>query len=144
MSARLLAPVMPGQERAARQGLPALVATARGACAGVRVACLRPLPPPREDRHGRVVADVDRERDRITRATEATFAAAARVFGDVPIECVVRFGRPAREAAIEVEAFAPHLVASFGSRRTPGAIRLRARRRPAGAAARPVRGWAAT
>ena len=144
MSARLLALVRPGQERTALAALPALVATARAERASIRIACLRPLPPPREDRHGWVVADTDREMARLTSATEATFAAAARVFEDVAIECVVRFGRPAREARLEVEALAPDVVASFEGRGALGAIRylIRGARRnaaSASAASRPTR-----
>lgn len=123
MSARLLALVMPGHERAALAGLPALVATARAEGAALRIACLQPLPPPREDKHGRVVADTDREMARITRERHAVFDAAARVFGDVAIECVVRFGRPHREARVETEAYAPTVVASFEGRGTLGAMR---------------------
>ena len=71
MSARLLALVRPGQERVALAALPALVATARAERASIRIACVRPLPPPREDRHGRVISDTDREMARLTSATEA-------------------------------------------------------------------------
>jgi hypothetical protein len=85
------------------------------------------MPLPREDRHGRVVADVDQEMERITRTTVETFTAAVRVFGDVSMECVVRFGIPSQEAKIEAEVFEPNVVAYFGSRREPGTIRLRAR-----------------
>jgi hypothetical protein len=124
-SRRLLALVWPGQEAAALAGLRALVATARAERACLRLACLRPLPPPRVDHWDRIVANVDREMDRITRATLERFDAAARVFDDVAIECVVRFGVPRREARLEVEAFAPDLVASFESRRRAAlAIRL--------------------
>src|SRR6185503_17290946 len=76
---RLLALVMPGQEASALAALPALVATARGDAARIRIACICPLPPAREDRHGYVVADTDREMARITRTLEETFAAATRV-----------------------------------------------------------------
>jgi len=136
MSARLLALVMPGQERAALAGLPALVATARSERALVRIACLQPLPRPREDRHGRVVADVDREMARITRTLEATFTAGARVFDDVTLDCVVRFGRPRREARLEREAWTPDVVASFEGRRALSAIRylVTGRRRSAASA----------
>ena len=123
MSARLLALVMPGQERAALAGLAALVATARNEQALIRIACLQRAPRPREDRHGRVVADVDREMARITAALEATFTAGARVFDGVTIECVVRFGRPGREARLEREAWTPDVVASFEGRRALSAIR---------------------
>jgi len=120
---RLLALVMPGQEAAALAALPALIATARGDRARMRIACMQPLPPPRENEYGQVVADTDREMARITRIMEATFAAATRRFADVPIECVVRFGAPPREARIETEAFAPHVVARFERRPPLGAIR---------------------
>ena len=123
MTARLLALVMPGQKPAALGALPALVATARAEGAALRIASCRRFPAPREDRHGRVVADVDREMARITRETEAVFAAATRVFADVPIECVVRFGRPRREARLETEAWAPDVVAFFEGRGTLEAIR---------------------
>ncbi|HTO10010.1 MAG TPA: hypothetical protein VMQ51_00465 [Candidatus Binatia bacterium] len=123
MSARLLVLVMPGQERAALAGLAALVATARADGAVLRIACFQPLPAPREDHHGRVVADVDREMARLTRTLESTFDAAARVFDDVAIECVVRFGRPRREARLETEAYAPDIVASFEGRGALGTMR---------------------
>jgi hypothetical protein len=123
VSARLLALVMPGQEGAALAALPALVATARSEGAVLRLACFRPFARPREDRHGRVVADADREMARLTRETESAFAAAAHVFGDVAIECVVRFGRPRREARLEREAWAPDVVASFERRHALGTIR---------------------
>jgi len=123
VSARLLVLVMPGQARAALAGLAALVATARAEGAAIRIACFQPLPSPREDRHGCIVADVDREMARITHAVEDAFDAAARVFGDVAVECVVRFGRPRREARIETELYAPDIVASFEGRGALGAMR---------------------
>jgi len=123
VSARLLVLVMPGQERAALAGLAALVATARAEGAAIRIACFQPMPAPREDRHGRVISDADREMARITRETEAAFGAAARVFGDVAFECVVRFGRPRREARVETEAYAPGIVASFEGRGALAAMR---------------------
>ena len=126
MTARLLAIVRPGQETTALDGLPALVATARAEHARLRLACFRPLPPARVDRHDRVIADIDREMDRIARSLVERFTAATRAFDDVPVECVVRFGRPAREIRLETEAFAATLVACFERRRDPSVtIRLR-------------------
>jgi nucleotide-binding universal stress UspA family protein len=107
VSARLLAIVRPGQETAALDGLPALVATARIEHAHLRLACFRPLPPARVDRYDRVIADVDREMDRIARSLVERFRTAARAFADVTVECVVRFGRPAREIRVETDVFAP-------------------------------------
>jgi nucleotide-binding universal stress UspA family protein len=138
VSARLLVLVMPGQEGAALAGLATLVATARGERAHIRIACFQPLPPSREDRHGRIVAGTDREMDRITRTTAEAFAAAARGFVDVSIECVVRFGRPRREARVETEVWEPDIVASFEGRGPLGTIRYLvtgARRRAASASA---------
>ena len=138
MSARLLVLVMPGQERAALSALATLVATARGAQASIRVASLRPLPPPREDRHGRIVADTDQEMERIRRTTIEAFATAARVFRDVRIEPVVRFGQPRHEAQIETEAYQPDFVARFEGRVPLAAIRYLvtgARRKAASASA---------
>ena len=138
MSARLLVLVMPGQERAALAGLATLVATARAARAAIRIACFQPMPAPREDRHGRVVSDTDREMARITHMTEEAFAAAARVFDDVPIDCVVRFGHPRREARIETDALAHDIVASFEGHGALATIRYLitgARRRAASASA---------
>ena len=133
MSARLLVLVMPGQDATALAALPALVATARHERLAIHIACFQPLPPPREDRHGRVVADTDREMARLTATTEATFAAASRVFG-----------RPAREARLEVEALTPDVVASFEGRGALGAIRYlisgaRRSAASASAASRPTR-----
>jgi hypothetical protein len=125
MSGRILAVVHDGHDSTALGGLAALVAVARAERAVVRLASLRPMPPPRLDRHGRAVADTDREMARITCSTVDTLAAAARAYGDVTIETVVRFGAAGRETAIEAEVFEPDLVVFFAAGGGPLA-RLRA------------------
>jgi hypothetical protein len=144
VSARLLAVVRPGQDDAALESLGALLAAARAERARVRLLCLSPLPRPRVDAWDRVVADTDREMDRLTRTRVERFTRAARAVGDVDVECVVRFGAPARELRLEIEAFAPTRLAVFESRRGPSvAIRVRtilASLRVAGRR----RGWVAT
>jgi hypothetical protein len=119
---RLLAVVFRGEERAALDGLRAVVGVARAESACIRVACFRPLPPPRVDRYDRVVVDRDREMERITVTTVEAFERVTRLFHDVPIEMVVRFGAPLREVELEVETFGPDLIAFFVS---PASSRLR-------------------
>jgi hypothetical protein len=89
----------------------------RAAEADVRLACFRELPDPRVDRHGRVVADTDAEIARIERETTRKLAASAPVFDGVPVETVVRFGHPTREAPIEAEVYAPQIVVVFAAAR---------------------------
>ena len=76
MNTRMLVVVFAGQEAAAIQGLPAVLATARSDRRSVRLACFRPLPAPRVDRHDRVVADCDREMARITETTTTALTSA--------------------------------------------------------------------
>ena len=115
MSARLLAIVARGQESAVLAGLTGLVTVARAARADVRLAYLHPLPPPRVNRHGWIVAEADVEMARIAAAATDTLEVAARAFDDVRVEAVVRFGRPPREAVVEVEAYAPALIVCFST-----------------------------
>lgn len=84
---------------------------ARDSGGTVRLAYIRPLPPPRVDRHGRIVADTDREMARITTEASERLAGLASEFEDVPVERVVRFGRLAAELSIEAEGFHADLVA---------------------------------
>ena len=81
------------------------------------LAYFRALPSPRVDRHDRLVADTDAEMARIERAATQTLESSARVFDDVPVETVVRFGKPAREVALEAEVYAPQIVVVFAAAR---------------------------
>lgn len=110
MSARLLAVIVEGQEAAALGGMSALAAVARAERALVRLAYFRRLPRPRVSVHDRIIAPVEIEMARVEAAAVDALGAAARMFDDVVMEPLVRFGRPHREAALEVEAFAPDLV----------------------------------
>jgi hypothetical protein len=126
MSGRILGVIHDRQESAALDGIAALVAVARAERAVVRLAYFQPLPPARLGRHGRVVADTDREMARITCVTIDTVEAAARPYDDVTLETVVRFGSAGREALIEAEVFAPGLVVFFAARGGGPLARLRA------------------
>jgi hypothetical protein len=113
MNTRMLVVVFAGQETAAMQGLPALLATARAEHRQVRLAYFHALPAPRVDQYDRVVADTDREMTRITETTIGTLTAALRRLSLDPIEVVVRFGAPGREVVRETDVFTPDLVALF-------------------------------
>ena len=117
MSARLLAVITPGEEATALSSLTGLVMIARAAQAEVRLAYFRDLPPARVDRHDRLVADTDAEMARIAAAATQTLGSAARVFDDVAVETVVRFGRPRREVALEAEAYQPRIIVLFSAAR---------------------------
>lgn len=136
MSARLLAVSTPGDEAAALASIAGLVTIARAAEAEVRLAYFRDLPAPRVDRHDRMVADTDAEMARIASVATRALGSAARVFDDVKMETVVRFGKPRREVPIEAEVYAPQIVVLFAaaagllSRLRAWALRRRLARRP--------------
>jgi hypothetical protein len=113
MNTRMLVVVFAGQEAAAIQGLPALLATARAERRQVRLAYFHSLPKPRVDCYDRVVADSDREMARITETTTGVLTAALRQLSLDPVEIVVRFGAPGREVVRETDVFTPDLVAFF-------------------------------
>jgi hypothetical protein len=115
VSPRLLAVITPGDEAAALAGFAGLMSIARAAGAEVRVAYVHDLPEPRVDRHDRIVADTDTEMARIEATATHTVVTAARVFDDVPVETVVRFGAPRREAVLEAEVYAPQIVVVFSA-----------------------------
>jgi hypothetical protein len=117
VSARLLGIITPGEEATALASLAGLVTIARAAGGDVRLAYLRELPPPRVDRHDRLVADTDREMARITVQATQSLDRAARVFDDVRMETVVRFGNPRQEAALEAETYRPAIIVHFSARR---------------------------
>ncbi len=116
MTARMLVVLLEEQEAAAVQGMATLVALARADRAVVRLAYLHRMPSPRMDRHGRVVADSDREMARITGTVVESLRLAARPYADVEIEAVARFGAPGSELGFELDAFAPTLVTFLTAR----------------------------
>lgn len=111
MAKRILVPIAP--EAPADYALAAVSAAriARKTGGIVRLAYLRPLPPPRRDSDDRVVADTDREMARLADGAEAELAALTIEMDGVPVEVVIRFGRPAAELSIEAEVFRPDLIA---------------------------------
>ena len=126
MDTRMLVVVFAGQEAAAIQGLPTLLATARAERQRVRLAYFHALPTPRVDGYDRMVADADREMTRITDTTTAVFTAAIRQLSPDPVDIVVRFGAPGREVVRETDVFTPDLVAFFTPPLAAPVARLRA------------------
>jgi hypothetical protein len=126
MNTRMLVVVFAGQEAAAIQGLPALLATARAERRQVRLAYFHALPPARVDRYDRMVTDSDREMTRITETTTGQLTAAIRRLSLDPVELVVRFGAPGREVVRETDVFTPDLVAFFTPPLAAPIARLRA------------------
>jgi len=125
MSTRMLVVVFSGQEGAVVEGLPALLATARADRRQVRLAYFQPIPPPRRDRHDRIVVDTDREMARVSERATGALTAALRELGLDPVDIVVRFGSPSLEVLRETDVFTPDLVAFFSPPARALATRLR-------------------
>jgi nucleotide-binding universal stress UspA family protein len=126
MAKRILVPIVP--DVTADYTLAAISAAriARKTGGMVRLACLMPLPPPRVDDHDRVVSDTDREMDRLTAQAEMRLRAMTAEMEGVPVETVIRFGRPRVELLREVEVFEPDLVALATPLASGAGSRLRA------------------
>jgi nucleotide-binding universal stress UspA family protein len=77
----------------------------------VRIVYVSPIPPARVDRYDRIVADTDREMERIAAGAGERLRVLASHLEGVPVEQVVRFGRLREEIAIEADAFGADLVA---------------------------------
>jgi nucleotide-binding universal stress UspA family protein len=107
---RILVPITPGAFADYALAATSAARIARKTGGILRLAYLAPLPPPRVDRHDRVVADTDREMARIGAAAQARLDTLAASLEDVPVETVIRFGRPAAELSIEAEAFGADLI----------------------------------
>ncbi|HEX5531679.1 MAG TPA: universal stress protein [Methylomirabilota bacterium] len=110
MAKRVLMVITPARGGDLVSAARSAAAMARESGGGVRMAWMRPLPPPRFDHHDRLLADTDREMARLTAAALEQMAALAWEFGEVDVEPVVRFGRLATELAIEAHAWSPDLI----------------------------------
>jgi hypothetical protein len=110
MAKRVLMVITPAHGGDLVSAARSAAAMARESGGGVRIAWMRPLPPPRFDRHARLVADTDREMARLTAAALEQMAALAWELGEVDVEPVVRFGRLATELAIETQGWGPDLI----------------------------------
>ena len=87
---------------------------------GSTVRLLRVLPVPERavDAHGRTIAYVDQEMERLTAQGLDELVSPAAELEGVPVERVVRFGEPAEEILLEAEAFDTDLIAVTTSTRS--------------------------
>ena len=110
MAKRILMVITPRTTGDLRSAARSAAVMARESGGQIRVAFVRPIPPPRVDRHDRVVADPDTEMARLTALAEDRMASLEAEFGDVHVESVVRFGRLGAELRIETENFGADLI----------------------------------
>src|SRR3990172_5133583 len=110
MAKRILVPL--GTHETNQAVLPLVATVARDTGATVRLLRVYPIPEHIVGSHGRTVAYVDQEMDRLSREGVMELKAIAEATLDgVPVETVVRFGEPTAEILIEAEAFGADLIA---------------------------------
>lgn len=95
---------------------------ARGGGATVRLLHVAPVPDNVES-GGRVLAYADQEAARLENEGLDYLAAVEARVGGAPVECVVRFGEPAREILLEADGFGADLVV-MSTKRASGLGRL--------------------
>lgn len=110
MAKRILVPL--GTREADQAVLPLVATVARASGGTVRLLRVYPIPDHIVGSHGRTVAYVDQEMDRLSRQGVMELGAIADMtLAGVPVETVVRFGNPTAEILIEAEAFGADLIA---------------------------------
>ena len=121
MAKRILIPV---DRTAATEAVLSLVAdSAKNAGSTIRLLDVEPVPENAVGDYGRVVAYASQEMSRLEAEGLRYLDGLAAVASDVPIERVVRFGKPAEEILTEVEAWDADLVAvPAGARSWTGRI----------------------
>jgi len=126
MAKRILMVITPETPGDLRSAARSAAVVARDTGGQIRIVFVHPIPPPRMDRHDRLVADPDAEMARLTALAEARMAALDPEFGDVPVESRVRFGRLAAELHIEAENFGADLIGLVAPTRPGPRHQLRA------------------
>jgi nucleotide-binding universal stress UspA family protein len=126
MAKRILVPIVSNVTADYSRAAISAARIARKTGGVIRLACLMPLPPPRVDRQDRVVSDTEREMDRLAAQAETRLRAMTVEMEGVPVETVIRFGRPSVELRREVEVFEPDLVALATPLASGAGSRLRA------------------
>jgi nucleotide-binding universal stress UspA family protein len=106
---RILVPLKGTADDEAVLALIAPVASAVGAT--LRVLHVAPVPQNLVSESGRVVLYADQEMSRLDAQWRGYLAKVTTTLHDVAIECVVRFGDPAREILAEAEAWGAELIA---------------------------------
>ena len=98
--------------------VPVVAAMAAESGARVRLLRVAPVPEMVVGPYGRTVAYVDQEMARVTGAELDDLARIEAQFVGVPVESVVRFGKPLEEILLEAEAFEADLIALAAPRRS--------------------------
>ncbi len=115
MAKRILLPL--DRSDAARSVLPFVADMARSSGATVRLLHVAPVPSERRGDDGRIVAYVSQEMERIESARRDDLKMAEAELEGVPVESVIRFGKPAQEILLEADAFGADLIAVTAERR---------------------------
>ena len=126
MAKRILVPIVSNVTADYSRAAISAARIARKIGGVIRLAWLMPLPPPRVDRQDRVVSDTEREMDRLAAQAKTRLQAMTAEMEGVPVEMVIRFGRPRVELRREVEVFGPDLVALATPLASGAGRRLRA------------------
>jgi len=135
MAKRILTPI-DGREQS-ETIVPVVAALARGAGSTVRLLRVFPVPEHVIGPYGRTIAYVDQEMSRLTAEGLDELAHVEAELAGIPVERVVRFGKPAEEIRLEAEAFNADLVtlattrrSRLGSVQAPGVAERVAREAP--------------
>jgi nucleotide-binding universal stress UspA family protein len=105
---RILVP-LDGSERA--ETAAAFAANlARGSGGSLRLLRVSPVPKQWIDESGRVIVYADQEMERLTAAGRDYLETVRAQLPVVPMESVVRFGKPAEEILAEAEAYGPDVI----------------------------------
>ncbi len=109
MAKRILAPVATPEH--AERIAPVVAALARGAGATVRLLRIFPTPERVTGPRGETIAYADQEMARLTSEGLGDLQRTEAELQGIPVENVVRFGKPAEEILLEAEAFDADLIA---------------------------------
>ena len=114
MTKRILVPISEAESPAA---VSVVGGVARDRGSTVRLLRVLPVPERVVGPHGRTIAYVDQEMERLMAQGLAEMQLAEHELAGVPVERVVRFGDPVEEILTEAEAFGADLIAVTASRR---------------------------
>lgn len=109
MFKKIIAPLDGGE--ASESILSLLAAAARDSGATVRLVRVQPIPERVVGTHGRTVAYVDQEVERLTAQGMDELRRVEDQLHGVAVERVVRFGEPVEEILLEAESFGADLIA---------------------------------
>jgi nucleotide-binding universal stress UspA family protein len=109
MAKRILLPL--DRSDIARSVVPFVADMARSSGATVRLLHVAPVPKERVADDGRIVAYANQEMERIEAARMDDLRVAVAELEGVPVESVIRFGKPADEILREADAFGADLIA---------------------------------